>query len=203
MPSTSTSVLLSQNHQKFHHDRTAKIWTFRKGQEIFAQNFNGSPRWLARHVLEGIDALSFLIKLQDERVIQHHQEHMRVCLCFSEPMSPTLVNHPDPEQMEWRFQSRNQLLQCQPHCDNLPKKLKYHNQMLRYQFHRNNLLKKSGQPNVSVSDKVWIWREQNVMYKKLGSYCLWGSTGHFQWWSLKAMLDRIIRLMTPMNVFCW
>ena len=62
-PSTSTPVLLSQNHQKFHHDKTSKMQMFHKGLEVFAQNFNISPRWLARHVLEGIDALPFLIKL--------------------------------------------------------------------------------------------------------------------------------------------
>ena len=60
-PSTSTTVLLSQD-QKFHHDRTAKMRMFHKGQEIFAQNFNSSPGWLAGHVLKGTVALSFLIK---------------------------------------------------------------------------------------------------------------------------------------------
>ena len=41
-PSTSTIVLLSQDHQKFHHDRTSKKRKFPKGQEVFAQNFNSS-----------------------------------------------------------------------------------------------------------------------------------------------------------------
>ena len=51
----------------------------------------------------GIDALSFLIKLQDELVIQHHQEHVRACLCSSEQMSPTPVNNLGPEQIESRL----------------------------------------------------------------------------------------------------
>ena len=34
-PSPSTTVLFSQDHQKFHHDRTAKIWMFYKDQEVF------------------------------------------------------------------------------------------------------------------------------------------------------------------------
>ena len=51
----------------------------------------------------GIDTQSFLIKLQDGRVIRRHQTHMRACLCFSEPMSPTPVNNPGPEQIESRL----------------------------------------------------------------------------------------------------
>ena len=102
-PSTSTTELLSQDHQKFHHDRTVKMQMLLKGLEVFAQNFNSWPWWLARHVLEGIDALSFLIKLQDGWVIWCHQDHMRVCLCSSEPMSPTPVNNPGLEQIESRL----------------------------------------------------------------------------------------------------
>ena len=70
---------------------------------FFAQNFNYSLGWLAGHVLEDIDALSFLIKLQDQQVIRRHQDHMRACLCSSEPMSPTPVNNPRPEQIESRL----------------------------------------------------------------------------------------------------
>ena len=46
-PSTSTTVILSQDHQKFYRDWTAKMRMFHKGQEVLAQNFNISPRWLA------------------------------------------------------------------------------------------------------------------------------------------------------------
>ena len=98
---TFTTVLLSQDHQNIHHDRTAKMWIFHKGQEVFAQNFNNSPEWLAGHLLEGIDALSFLIRLQDGRVIQ--QDYMRAHLCSSELMSLTPVNNPGPEQIESRL----------------------------------------------------------------------------------------------------
>ena len=59
-----------------------ELWMFHKGQEVFAQNFNSSFRWQTEHVLEGIDALSFLIKLQDRQVIQCHQDHMRARLFF-------------------------------------------------------------------------------------------------------------------------
>ena len=88
-PSTSTIVFLSQDHQEFHHDRTAKMRMFHKGLEVFAQNFNSSPGWLAGHILEGIEALSILINLQDGRVIRCHQDHTRTRFCSSEPMSPT------------------------------------------------------------------------------------------------------------------
>ena len=76
---------------------------FHKGQEVFTQNFNCSPGWLAEHVLEGIDALFFLIKLQDGRVIRRHQNHTRARLYSFEPMSPTPVNNPRPEQIESRL----------------------------------------------------------------------------------------------------
>ena len=102
-PSTSTTVLLNQDHQKFYQNRTAKMRMFHKGQEVFAQNFNGSLRWLTGHVLDGIDALSFLIKLQDRRVIHHHQDDMRARLCSSKPMSPTPVNNLGLEQIESRL----------------------------------------------------------------------------------------------------
>ena len=38
-PSTSTTVLLSQDHQKFHHDRAVNMQMFHKGQEIFSPEF--------------------------------------------------------------------------------------------------------------------------------------------------------------------
>ena len=44
-----------------------------------------------------------ITKLHDEQVIQHHQDHMRVCLCSSEPMSPTPVNNLGPVQIESRL----------------------------------------------------------------------------------------------------
>ena len=88
-PSTSTTVLLRQHHQKFHHDRTTKMRMFHKGKEVFAQNLNNSPGWLTGNILEGIDALSFLIRLQDGRVIRRHQDHVRPPPCSSDPMSPT------------------------------------------------------------------------------------------------------------------
>ena len=55
---------------------------------------------LAGHVLEGIDDLSLLTKLRNGQVIRCHQDHMRARLCSSEPMSPTPVNNPGPEQIE-------------------------------------------------------------------------------------------------------
>ena len=58
---------------------------------------------MAGHVLEGIDALSLLIKLHDGWVIRRHQDHMRAHLFSSEPMSPTPVNNPEPEQIESRL----------------------------------------------------------------------------------------------------
>ena len=100
-PSTSTIILLSQDHQKFHHDRTAKMRRFHKGQVFFAQKFN--PKWLAGHVLKVIDTLSFLIKLQERWVIRRHQDHNRALLYSSEPISSTPVNNSGPEQIESRL----------------------------------------------------------------------------------------------------
>ena len=55
--------------------------------------------WLTGNVLKIIYALSFLIKLQDGRVIRRHQDHMWARLCSSELISPTPVNNPGPEQI--------------------------------------------------------------------------------------------------------
>ena len=150
-------------------------------QDNTPNHFNSSPIWLVRYVLKGTDALSFLIKLQDGRVIQRHQDHMRARLSFSESISPTPVNNLGSEQIESRLPPqpetaprvpihtpdtvipdtvilhyRNQLLRYQPHCENLSE-LKNHNQLLRCQPHRDDPLEKSEHPNVSVPDKVWIW----------------------------------------------
>ena len=67
---TYTTVLLSQDHQKFHHDRTAKMRMFHKGQEVFAQNFNSGPWWLAGNVL-------MPIVLDDETFRERERERER------------------------------------------------------------------------------------------------------------------------------
>lgn len=51
-------------------------------------------------------ALSFLIKLQDGRTIQRHQDHMRGHLSSPESISPNPVNDLDPGQIESRLLSQ-------------------------------------------------------------------------------------------------
>ena len=205
MPSTSTTVLLSQDHLKFHHDRTAKMQMFHKARRFLPRTLTVAPDgWLAGHVLEGIDALSFLIKLRDGWVIRRHQDLMRARLCSSEPMSPTPVNNPRPEQIESRLQPQ---LGTAPRIpiptpdtvipENPPVQK---STVAKSTPPRRSALEIRAPERFSPAKSLYLkqglknkWGRGDVMYEKLGSYSLWGSTGNFRRWALKASLKWINR----------
>ena len=108
---------------------------------------------------EGIDALSFSIKLQDGRVIRRRQGHMRARLCSSEPMSPTLVNYLGPEQIESRLPPElDTAPQVPVHTPDtlMPENPPVQKSIVAMSTHHDDPFEKSGHLNVSVLDKVWI-----------------------------------------------
>ena len=62
-------------------------------RRFFDQNFNSSPEWLARLLLKSTYALSFLINLQDGRVIRR-QDHVRAIEINCSDVNPTATIFP-------------------------------------------------------------------------------------------------------------
>jgi len=99
-PATSTTVYNSQEDQKFFHDRTAQMRSFSKEQAVFAQNFGQGPMWLAGHIEDNISPLSFLIKLEDGRIVRRHQDQIRSRPCTTITTQPQVEDNLDHEEVE-------------------------------------------------------------------------------------------------------
>ena len=77
-PSVSERVEHRQLLQKFSHDsldqrRTTK--TFSKGETVYTQNFGAGQKWLSAIIQEVLGPFSFLVKLEDGRLVRHHLYH--------------------------------------------------------------------------------------------------------------------------------
>lgn len=97
-PATSSVVYNNQECQKFHHDKSAQMRSFDEDQAVFAQNFGSGSMWLAGHILERVSPLSFLIRLQDGRLVRRHQDHIRSRRCITEP-APQSPSENNPERI--------------------------------------------------------------------------------------------------------
>lgn len=70
-PRVSEHVEQRQLRQKLSHD------SFTKGDAVYAQNFGTGQKWIHAVVQEVTGPVSFLVKLQDGRLIRRHQDHLR------------------------------------------------------------------------------------------------------------------------------
>ena len=68
---------------------------------MFAQNFGTGSKWLPSVVLEVTGPVSFLVKLQDGRLVRRHKDHLRHQLSSSENevQVDDLQNTPSQEEM--------------------------------------------------------------------------------------------------------
>ena len=50
--------------------------TFEKGETVYAQNFGTGSKWVPAVVQVSTGSVSFLVKLEDGRLVQRHQDHL-------------------------------------------------------------------------------------------------------------------------------
>lgn len=58
-------------------DLTGKIWSFKKGDLVYARNYAGNPLWLPGKVVEVTGLCSYRVELEDGRMWRHHIDQLR------------------------------------------------------------------------------------------------------------------------------
>lgn len=76
-PSVTERVEKRQLQQTLSHDSLSRQMYFSKGETVYAQNFGTGQKWMPAVVQEVTGPVSFLVKLQDGRLIRCHQDHLR------------------------------------------------------------------------------------------------------------------------------
>lgn len=87
-PNLSSRVEHSQQRQKYSHDGSAQEKTFTVGENVYMRNFGTGSRWVHAVIHEVSGPVSFLVKLDDNRLVRRHQDHLRRCRTNSEPSQP-------------------------------------------------------------------------------------------------------------------
>ena len=78
MPSTQARVLSKQSEQKAYHDKACKPRDFYCGDPVYAENFGHGANWLPGVIETRTGPVSFVVRLQDGRVVKRHQDHLRL-----------------------------------------------------------------------------------------------------------------------------
>ena len=85
-----------QQRQKDYHDLHANKRLFTIGDTVFVHDFPNGKKWLPGTVTKSKGPLSFLIELDDGRVIRCHIDHIRV-----RPPSTAVPILPHPSHDDW------------------------------------------------------------------------------------------------------
>ena len=99
-PNVNERVEYRQFQQKLPYDSSARKRIFEKGDTVFARNFGTGSRWLSSVVQEVTGPVSFLLKLQDGRVVRRHQDHLRHRRSSNEVVKPAEEPQGTPAQEE-------------------------------------------------------------------------------------------------------
>ena len=75
IPDLSSKVQQRQQAQKSHHDQKTKERTFQTGDTVSVCNFPGDT-WIQGIIDKPSGPLSYYVKLQDDRVIHRHIDHI-------------------------------------------------------------------------------------------------------------------------------
>jgi len=76
-PSHSSQVLRQQAQQKQYHDNHTRPRTFAVGDKVLAKNFHAGPRWMPGVIIDCLSAMSYQVKLSDNRVWRRHVDHLQ------------------------------------------------------------------------------------------------------------------------------
>ena len=86
-----------QQKQKAEHDASARQTTFSQGEVMYAHNFGTGSRWLLGGIQEISGPVSYLVKLTDDRLVRHHQDHIRCRLTSANGEQSTETSQQVPE----------------------------------------------------------------------------------------------------------
>jgi hypothetical protein len=76
-PNLQDAVLSKQATMKDHHDPQIAPTAFFCGDAVWAMNMAGTPKWLPGVLEDKTGPVSFLVRLQDDRVWRRHADHLR------------------------------------------------------------------------------------------------------------------------------
>ncbi len=76
-PDLSKAVRDKQETQKHYHDRSVKDRQFVVGDSVYVKNFSTGPRWLSGTVVEKSGPVSYVVKLEDNKLARRHVDHMQ------------------------------------------------------------------------------------------------------------------------------
>ena len=95
VPKTSEKVEYRQLQQKVCHDKSIARKPFKRGEKVYPRNFGTSTgqKWLLAVVVEVTGPVSFMVRLQHDRLVRHHLDHLhhRVETATSTSTSPERV----------------------------------------------------------------------------------------------------------------
>ena len=75
----SNRVRLSQSSQKAHKDRKAKARCFSQHEKVFVRETSNDSPWVQGAVESKQGELTYLIRLNDGRIVRRHIEQLRNC----------------------------------------------------------------------------------------------------------------------------
>ena len=76
-PDVQQKVIQKQCKQKLDRDSHCKDRHFSEGERVYVKNFGQGEKWLQGEIVKQKGPVTFEIKLQDGRIFQRHQDHVR------------------------------------------------------------------------------------------------------------------------------
>ena len=92
-PTLAGRVLRKQEKQKENHDVRSKERTFQVGDFVFICDFPDRKHWLSGKIISTKGPCSYLVELEDGRIVRRHVDHIRACTSNS-CSPPTNVSAP-------------------------------------------------------------------------------------------------------------
>ena len=94
-PNVTERIEQRQLQQKLSHDSSSRWMYFSIGETVYAQNFGTGQKWMPAVVQEVTGPVSFLVKLQDSRLVRRHQDHLRRRIPDGEDEKPVSDDFPE------------------------------------------------------------------------------------------------------------
>ena len=94
-PSLASKVHTKQANQKTGHDSNAKQRCIAVGDAVFVCDFPSGKKWLSGKVIDMKGPMTYLVELQDGRIVRRHIDHVRNRTCTSLPTSTPIDEYVD------------------------------------------------------------------------------------------------------------
>ena len=128
-PNTAVRVENKQLDHKKSHDSPKVVCSFAKDTPVLVRNYGQDQKWVKGWVVKTTGPVSYLVRLQNGKVIRRHQDQIR---SRTEQSSATTVNSPE------QFDSNESLLSVPtrtfvfPQCPPSPVPLRRYPQRTRH-----------------------------------------------------------------------